>query len=434
MTAPNRPYPQPSYRRSLPARRANPWAIRLPILVLTGVFLLALVLIMIVSGYEFLHRDEIYPGVSTVLDVDIAGMSRQEAIAALNERFTYADDAVFTFQYGDQHWDFTASELGVTFDVKATVDKAFNVGRQGSRLENLLKQLEIRADGYPVAPMVTYNQTEAEQRLIAIAENYVNRPTVDSTLTIRNRQAVATPSQIGRMVDVPATLSVLRQEILAFNTHSTIQLVVNETPPVVWETDSVAEQINLALSAPVEFYVDAATGITAGPWLSQIESLEKMLIIEPVPLEDGTASYSVSLNLEPVREFLATLAPDLTAEPVNARFVFNDDTRQLEVIEPSVQGRRLDVESTLAQVEAAVFAEIPAQRRVQVIFQDVPPAIRDTATALELGITEKVIQQTTYFYGSTSARRTNIDVAAANFHGLVIPPGGIFRLMSGWAM
>ena len=36
------------------------------------------------------------------------------------------------------------------------------------------------------------------------------------------------------------------------------------------------------------------------------------------------------------------------------------------------------------------------------------------------------MQKTTYFYGSTAARRHNIEVATANFHGLVIPPGDVF--------
>jgi len=426
MTVPSRPYPHPSYRPASGSRQVNPWTVRLPILMLTGMILLVLVLAILVAGYEFLHRDEIYPGVSTVLGVNIAGMTRQEAIAALEKQSTYADEAVFTFQYGEQSWDFKASELGVSFDVEATVDAAYRAGRRGSRRENLLKQVEMRTDGYPVAPVIVYNQSEAEQRLAEIAAAYVNRPTLDSTLVMRDHQAVATPSQIGRMVDIPATLSVLRQEILALNTRSTIRLVVTETAPTVWETDRAAAQINVALSAPVEFYVDPLDGVAAGPWVSQVDSVQDLLRIEPVTYEDGTAGYDVALDLESVRQFLATVAPELTVEPVNARFIFNDDTRQLEVIAPSVQGRRLDVETTLAQVENAVFAADPAQRRVRIMFQNVPPAIRDTATALELGITEKVIQRTTYFYGSTAARRRNIDVAAANFHGIVIPPGGIF--------
>ena len=44
----------------------------------------------------------------------------------------------------------------------------------------------------------------------------------------------------------------------------------------------------------------------------------------------------------------------------------------------------------------------------------------------KLGITEEVVESTTFFYGSTAARRTNIQVAASRFNGLVIAPGEEF--------
>jgi len=48
--------------------------------------------------------------------------------------------------------------------------------------------------------------------------------------------------------------------------------------------------------------------------------------------------------------------------------------------------------------------------------------VHDNVTAAELGITEEVVSATTYFIGSTAARRTNIQVAASRFHGVIIPP------------
>ncbi|RPJ21118.1 MAG: hypothetical protein EHM35_18625, partial [Planctomycetaceae bacterium] len=141
---------------------------------------------------------------------------------------------------------------------------------------------------------------------------------------------------------------------------------------------------------------------------------------------DGTAEYTVSVNLDNARAFLESLAPDLTTQPSDARFIFNDDTHQLEVILNSQAGRTLDIEGTLANFEKAVFATNSAERRVALIFQDVTPKIVDTMTASQLGITELVVQHSTTYYGSTAARRNNIDVAAANFHGLVIPPGEEF--------
>lgn len=423
MTAPNVPY---SYRHApLPQRRLNPWVLRITMLSIAGAFLLLFVLMIMVAGYAFLHQDEIYPGVSTVFGQNLSGMTRQEAITALNRQFTYDDSATFTFRYGDQQWDYTAGELGVTFDAQATVDAAYNAGRTDDRFGNLLDQFDIWANGYPVAPVIVYNQTEAERILSNLAKSFVNRPVIDAMLTIRDGQAVAAQSQVGRTVDIDATLSVLRGEILSMSSHSTINLVVNETLPAILEADSVAEQVNLALSAPVTFYMDAADG-SDGPWVSKQESLEQMLRIDQVQHDDGTASYAVSVSLDETRAFLEELAPTLTNQPVNARFVFNDDTRQLDVIQNSSPGRVLDIESTIAQFEAAIFAPEVSERRVKLVFQQMQPAIPDTATAQQLGITERVVQKTTYFYGSTAARRRNIEIATANFHGLVVPPGGIF--------
>jgi vancomycin resistance protein YoaR len=431
MNAPNLSYPrQPSPYSHPPVSsyqpRLNPWVVRLTLLLFSGLILLFFVLMIMISGYEFLHRDEIYPGVSTVLDLNLAGMSRQEAIAALSDRFTYADQATFVFRYGDQTWEFTAEQLGVSLDREATVDAAYSAGRDGSRIENLLSQLDIRFNGYPVTPVITYDQASAERALTDITHAYVDRPVVDATLTIHDGKATALPSQVGRSVDIPATLSVLRKEILALSTHSEITLVVSETPPTVWDATQAAERANLALSAPVEFYVRPEDGTDKGPWVAQVPSLQEMLTVDLVKHDDSTTDYEVNVDLDKPRAFLNDLASDLTVQPVDARFTFNDETRQLDVIQNSVSGRALDVESTVAQFEKAIFSPTPADRRVALVFQGVPPTIPDTATAAQLGIIERVVQKTTYYHGSTAARQRNIQVAASRFHGLVIPPGAVF--------
>ena len=421
MSAPNVPYPRypaPARMARPPRRHMNPWVIRLALLGVTGLILLFFTLLVLVSGYQFVHQDEIYPGVSTVLDVDLAGMTRQEAIAALSERFTYADEATFVFRHGEQTWDYSAADLGVSLDVQATVDEAFRAGRGGSWLENLIDQMDMRANGYPVAPVITYNQTQAERILTRIAADIIDRPTLDSTLTIRDGKALATPRS--GAVDIPTT----RRAAQPGDGPRHRAEIMRSWRRRRRQGDRLrSERINLALSAPVKFTI---TGDERGPWVSETASIEKMLVIDEVRHEDGTASYEVGLSLDQAREFLTELAPELSVQPQNARFVFDDETRQLQVIQNSVNGRVLDVEGTLAKFEAAVFAENAADRRVELVFQDIAADVPDTATAAQLGITELVTQKTTYYYGSTAARVRNIEVATSNFHGLVIPPGGIF--------
>lgn len=424
--APTYPQPAPHARRGArPQRAPNPWLLRVPLLLFFGAILLALVLVMLLAGYQFAYRDQILPGVSTVFDLDLAGMTRDEAIVALERRFSYDDQARFTFRYGDQEWTMTAREAGVSFDAAATVNAAYAVGRGGGWLSNLADQLDAWLNGYPVAPVVIYNQTEAQARLAQIARDYVNRPVIDATLAIRDGRAATTPSQIGRSVDLSATLGVLRNEILRLSMASTIGLVISETPPVVWNTAEVAARIDQALAAPVEFTArQGAAGEQA--WLVPVETLEKMLVLQKATQPDGSVVYQLGVDLGEARALLGEIAPEMEAQPQNARFVFDDETRQLEVISRSVDGTVLDVEATLADFERALFAANPAERRVALAFQHLRADIPDTATAAELGITENVVSHTTYFYGSSAARRRNVEVAASHFHGLVVPPGGIF--------
>ncbi|MBZ0306069.1 MAG: peptidoglycan binding domain-containing protein, partial [Anaerolineae bacterium] len=115
----------------------NPWILRTVLLVGTGILLLFFTLLALLAGYQFMTQDQIYPGVSSVYGVNLGGMTRSEAISALRSQPNYGDEAHFVFQYGSQQWEYSGEELGVRFDVEATVDAAYNVGREGNWVQNL---------------------------------------------------------------------------------------------------------------------------------------------------------------------------------------------------------------------------------------------------------------------------------------------------------
>ena len=119
------------------------------------------------------------------------------------------------------------------------------------------------------------------------------------------------------------------------------------------------------------------------------------------------------------------VAPPLSREPQNARFIFNDDTRQLEVIQPAIIGRALDIDSSLAQINEQLLA---GQHNISLVMQTTNPQVPDWSTAESLGITELSSQYTSYFYGSDSARIQNIATAASRFHGLLVAPGESFSM------
>jgi vancomycin resistance protein YoaR len=112
-------------------------------------------------------------------------------------------------------------------------------------------------------------------------------------------------------------------------------------------------------------------------------------------------------------------------KPQNARFVFNDETHQLELLQPATIGRTLNVEKTAQEINSKISQ---GDHSINLVFDSYNPEIPDDVKGADLGITELVSAQKTYFYGSSSERIQNIQTAAARFHGVLVAPGATFSM------
>jgi vancomycin resistance protein YoaR len=417
-TAPIPDYAQP------PAPDFNPWLVRLPMLLLLAVMLLVITLFGLLAGFQTHYRERIMPGVSA-FGVDLGGMTRQQAQTALANRFVYDQQAVFTFRDGDQYWQVTAGELGVRFDVAQTVESAFSLTRGSGVFSSLANQGMTWLNGAAVAPTVVYDESIAAQKLAEIAAE-INQPAREGVFQITGADVNAAPGQIGRTVDIPATLTELSRVIATLTTGAEIPLVIRETLPETFDVGMSDARARAALSAPLTLITDDGKGGTLGPWTISQEQIAALLLVNAVQHGDGTQTYEVSVDFAPFRAYLETLAPALVTQPQDARYRFNETTRELELLKAAVGGRTMNIERTLADLEASVFSTDLSARTVQIAYDYVQPRYHNSVTAAELGITEMVVEATTYYAGSPDNRRNNIAVGAALYDGILIPPGEEF--------
>jgi len=149
-----------------------------------------------------------------------------------------------------------------------------------------------------------------------------------------------------------------------------------------------------------------------------------MLVVRRV--ENGSAAeFQVALDPALLRETLVTIATRVDRSAENARFIFNDDTRQLDLMSSSTIGRVVDVEDSITAINDSLLR---GEHNVPLVIIEDLPAVTDSATGEQLGITELVSAQTSYFYGSSSERIQNITAAASRYHGLLIAPGETFSM------
>jgi vancomycin resistance protein YoaR len=412
---------------SIPSPQYQPVVARIsPILqtlatMFIGFCLLALFIVLIPVGYDFNYRDRIFPGVS-VSGKNLSGLSPAQAAVQLTQVNRYPETGKIVFQYGQQVWVATPAQLGLSQDVQTAVQAAFLVGRNGGFLTRLSQQFQAYSSGFSLPAVFTWDERIAYQYLAAIAAQ-VDLPIIEASVQVNGVEVEVRSGQVGRKMDISQAMSELRTQLSTF-TDGIIPVVVNETPPVILDASQQAEIARRILSAPLEITVAEPAEGDPGPWTFQPAELAAMLVIERVEDAQG-GRYQVGLETASLQRFLQEIAPAFVRFPVNARFIFNDDTRQLELIQPAVIGRTLNVTASLQKIKEKVIA---GEHAISLEMESSPPPVSDESTAESLGIRELVNSYSSYFYGSSNERIQNIQTASARFHGLLVPPGASFSM------
>jgi vancomycin resistance protein YoaR len=386
-----------------------------------GLGLLTMLVGLLPAAYGYFYKGQIYPGVS-VGGVDLSGMTSQQAAILLTQKLDYPQRGKIVFQEGTNIWTASPADLGVVLDAQTSALVAYNLGRNGAFSERLADYWRAWSSGVDLAPLFVFDKRIAQNYLQGIAQQ-VDRPIIEATLGVNGVDVVVNSGQVGRTLDVNTALANLDTQLQTM-TDGLVPLEVNETPPVILDASAQAELARQILSAPLTLRVPNAQEGDPGPWSFEPVALAQMLAIQRVHTDQGE-SYQVGLNPDALRNFLVNIAPGFSRSPQNARFIFNDDTRQLDLLQAAVIGRALDVDLSLQQINQQLLA---GQHSVDLVMQTTNPELTNDSTAESLGITELTSSYTSYFYGSAASRIQNITTAASRFHGLLVAPGESFSM------
>jgi vancomycin resistance protein YoaR len=228
---------------------------------------------------------------------------------------------------------------------------------------------------------------------------------------------------VGRELKIDATLVYLAAQLQTFS-DGEVPLVVQEVEPQVLDVSAQADRARQILSQPLTLTIPNTAEGDAGPFVYTPEVLATMVV--PQRVQDGDdQSIQVLLNPRGLRDLLAPLKTQVDRLPSDAKFIFNDETRQLDVMEDSRVGRTLDIDASIATINEAVRR---GEHTVALVVNEAQPRVAATTTGQELGITELIWAETSYFYGSSAERIQNIEAAARQYHGILIAPGETFSM------
>ncbi len=419
---------QPVYNRGMSTTpRSRPQ--RLPVLaqllaaLFGGLVIFVGAIFIWVIGYQLVYAGRIFPGVS-VAGVDLSGMAPGDAALKLSETLSYPISGKVVFREGDKAWVSSPVQLGMVFEPSARAQAAYALGRSGGLFDALAGQIRSRGYGDDVAPVIIFDQRVAYQYLQGLAKQ-VDQPMVEAGLQINGSNVSAIAGQPGRTLNIDVTLFALSAQLKTFR-DGEVPLQIQEMQPTIADVSAAAGVAQQIISQPLQLTIPDAQAGDPGPWVYQPEVLAHLIGVQKV--QDGEQSKAqLALDSGLLRQMLTTIEPQVDRQAANARFHFDESSGQLVAISQSTTGRTLDID---ASAKAITDALLQGQHSVALSVNQIQPAVADTATAQQLGITQLLPNgtQTSYFYGSHSERVQNITTAASRFDGVLVAPGEVFSM------
>ena len=135
------------------------------------IFLIVIVLcIASVTTFSVINNkdDKIKKGV-TIEGVDVSELSKEEAKQKVQEQFLNTLDDTIYFQYGESQYSLALEQISAKFKLDEAVDKAYNLGREGSIIQRDLEIIKLTKNTQNITIDISYDEVALDACILDIS-------------------------------------------------------------------------------------------------------------------------------------------------------------------------------------------------------------------------------------------------------------------------
>ena len=351
------------------------------------------------GGFEVYHAERLLPGI-TAAGVPLGGLTQPQALEAL--RAAKLPIPIVAVRAGDQINRVAAPELGWRIDYDKMVGLAFQIGRNGSLLENLGK----RFGGDKSLPLLAKVDPKTfRNRLSSLAAPFAVAAK-DAALVLTKNSYVLRQDVDGQGVDFENAVKAFRANPLLTD----LELTITDIPAAI-QAESLSElaaQANSILRPLKLIYPTPGTPRSRTLNTSEVANL---FFVERVGFR---------LDQKAIAEILGSVSSRFDQAPLDARYA--RQTSKL-IRRPSQDGYALNLAAAKKLLAEAVLD--PNLSEIQLPVVVTQPKV-STASLPDPKTLTLLSSSTTRYYGSSPERITNAAVAARKLDGYVVPAGNNF--------
>ncbi|MFJ5774604.1 VanW family protein [Streptomyces sp. NPDC093094] len=343
---------------------------------------------------------------TTVLGVDLGGLTREEATRKLERHLAEAGPRELAVKVGDRTGTLDPRQAGVGFDIGETLDRAVSTHADPIGVIGGL----FRSGG-EIEPVVRVDEDKARAALGKLAKS-LDRKVRDGAVSFDDGRIEQVAPHRGYALDVDAAVGSLRAPFLHGSAGHVTVLPVHETEPKVTAEEvrrAVRDFARPAMSAPVTLTADGKR-FTLTP-----ATLSKYLTVRP----DDTGRLTPRLDSKGLRTapVVADALDGLPATPRDARLALDGD----KVVVAADARPAVEVtDKALGKAVLPLLTKPDTARTGEVAARRIEPELT-RANAARLGLTEKMSSFTVNFEPAPY-RTKNIGRAVDLINGSLVMP------------
>lgn len=133
------------------------------------------------ESYANINRNKIYNNIY-IENISVSGLTKEEAIEKLKSKINSKREV--NFLYDEDIYPLNFNYIDLNYNIKETVDKAYNIGKINNLINNTKTKLSLKT-GNKINFKLEYNYSnEKLDKYINYVSNKINREPIDASVTI----------------------------------------------------------------------------------------------------------------------------------------------------------------------------------------------------------------------------------------------------------
>lgn len=376
--------------------------------------------------FDYYKKHDLILARTIVGDVQLGGLTKTKARAALKERWTQLSQAPVQLAVRGEVQPFTLEELGVLFNDNALIE-SLPTSKKVSTLTMIVKGMF----GRRYFPSITISRTQMEQ---LIYKKFPTLPAAQNAHLVLGKNGFEVTEGITGLKPVVGPLAAsLEKDVTFFETHPLIVDFEDRSPDITaQDLAPFIEVIKNRMGAPLKFTYDKQNWqIDLAKHIEFIRFARPEKVAEVSGLVGVGASadfpfvmYWDASNFNKFIDEKIALSVDQKPEDVS----ITKEGEKISIVGHGVDGRAVDRDALYRAVAQVLnpTPSTPATRELAVPTMVVSARVDIALELQDQGIRELVGMAYTRYDGSPPNRQHNVTTGTNKFNGILIPQGAVF--------